>query len=142
MGGSLPTWWLSKAARTLAPLRVNDDAVRLAVITRLGWIKRQQLRYRDQERQSRREYISGETHYWLGQRYRLHVLEHDEAAQVTICRNRRRELKLRSGSSAAQREKTFPQVVWAAVQSHGCRPCWINGRKFSGCSWPIEAARR
>ena len=28
--------------RVAVPLRVNDEAVRLAVITRLAWIKRQQ----------------------------------------------------------------------------------------------------
>jgi predicted metal-dependent hydrolase len=45
--------------RVAAPLRVNDEAVRLFTISRLSWIKRQQARFEDQERQSAREFVSG-----------------------------------------------------------------------------------
>ena len=38
--------------RVAAPLRVDDEAVRLAVISRLAWIKRQQAKFAAQERQS------------------------------------------------------------------------------------------
>jgi predicted metal-dependent hydrolase len=45
--------------RVVVPLRVNDEAVRLFTISRLAWIKRQQAKFQDQERQSAREFISG-----------------------------------------------------------------------------------
>src|SRR5260370_34258338 len=61
--------------RVAVPLRVSDDAVRLAVVTRLAWIKRQTAKFHAQERQSAREYVSGESHYFLGRRFRLHVIE-------------------------------------------------------------------
>ena len=35
--------------RVAAPLRVSDNAVRLAVITRLGWIKRQRAGFQSQD---------------------------------------------------------------------------------------------
>ena len=38
--------------RVAVPLRVNDEAVRLFTISRLAWIKRQQAKFQDQERQS------------------------------------------------------------------------------------------
>src|SRR6266496_3145292 len=60
--------------RVAAPLRLSDDAVRLAVIGRLGWIKRQRAKFEEQPRESRREMVSGESHYFLGRRYRLRVL--------------------------------------------------------------------
>ncbi len=41
--------------RVAAPLRVNDEAVRLFTISRLTWIKRQQAKFEDQER--RRFYL-------------------------------------------------------------------------------------
>ena len=63
--------------RVAAPLLVDDEAVRLAVISRLAWIKRQQAKFEAQERQSSREYISGESHYYLGNRYLLNVVYHD-----------------------------------------------------------------
>jgi predicted metal-dependent hydrolase len=50
--------------RVAAPMAVSDDAVRLAVIGRLGWIKKQRARFDAQPRQSRREMIGGESHYY------------------------------------------------------------------------------
>src|SRR5207249_6700943 len=61
--------------RVAVPLRVSDDAVRLAVVGKLGWIKRQREIFDAQPRQSEREMVSGESHYLLGQRYRLNVIE-------------------------------------------------------------------
>src|SRR6202158_5489259 len=61
--------------RVAAPLAVSDHAVRLAVVGKLGWIKRQRAKFADQPRQSQRELVSGETHYFLGRRYRLRVIE-------------------------------------------------------------------
>ncbi|NLA96525.1 MAG: M48 family metallopeptidase, partial [Clostridiaceae bacterium] len=61
--------------RVAAPLRLDDEAVRLAVISRLGWIRRQQAAFTQQDRQSQREFVSGESHYFRGRRYRLEVIE-------------------------------------------------------------------
>ena len=52
--------------RVAAPRRMTDDAIRLAVVTRLGWIRRQQAGMEKQVRQSRREVVSGESHYFRG----------------------------------------------------------------------------
>ena len=60
--------------RVAAPLAVSDEAVRLAVVGKLGWIKRQRLKFENQPRQSIREMVSGESHYYLGRRYRLRVV--------------------------------------------------------------------
>ncbi len=60
--------------RVAAPLALSDDAVRLAVVSRLGWIRRQKAKFTEQERQSAREFVSGESHYYQGKRYRLCVI--------------------------------------------------------------------
>src|SRR5216684_639377 len=70
--------------RVAAPLRVTDDAVRLAVIGKLGWIKRQRTRFDTQPRQSEREMVNGETHFFLGQRYRLRVSRQEGAAKIVV----------------------------------------------------------
>lgn len=59
--------------RVAAPLVVSDEAVRLAVIDKLGWIKRHREKFAEQPRQSRRQMVNGESHYFLGRRYRLRV---------------------------------------------------------------------
>ncbi|HRS22356.1 MAG TPA: DUF45 domain-containing protein, partial [Clostridia bacterium] len=45
--------------RIASPLKMDDEAVRLFAISKMGWIKKQKQKFTDQERQSRREYISG-----------------------------------------------------------------------------------
>ena len=52
--------------RVSAPLRLDDDAIRLAVVSRLGWIRRKRAEFEQQDRQSQREFVSGESHYFEG----------------------------------------------------------------------------
>ncbi|MCA8920078.1 MAG: DUF45 domain-containing protein, partial [Planctomycetes bacterium] len=47
--------------RVAAPRHLDDSAVRLAVVTRMGWIRRQRANFERQERQSQREYVTGES---------------------------------------------------------------------------------
>jgi predicted metal-dependent hydrolase len=94
----------SGRVRVAAPLVVSDEAVRLAVIDKLGWIKRQKAKFAAQPRQSRREMVAGESHYFLGRRYRLRVNEHQVQSRVILRGNATLELFVRSGTSAEQRE--------------------------------------
>ncbi|MFD8632366.1 M48 family metallopeptidase [Streptomyces sp. NPDC059533] len=61
--------------RVAAPQRMDGDQVRLAVIQRLPWIKRQQDELRSAQRQSVREMVGGESHYIWGVRRRLKIVE-------------------------------------------------------------------
>lgn len=93
--------------RVAAPLRLSDDAVRLAVISKLGWIKRRQAAFKAQARQSDREMVSGESHYFLGRRYRLRVINNDGAAKVVVRNKTTIELHVRPGTDARQRERVL-----------------------------------
>lgn len=73
--------------RIAAPLAMSDNAIRLAIVGKLAWIKRQRARFDAQPRQALREMVSGESHYFLGKRYRLRVVAHDGVAKVFV-RNR------------------------------------------------------
>ena len=90
-----------------APLAVSDEAVRLAVIGKLGWIKRQQARFESQPRQSEREMVSGESHYFLGQRFRLRVVHDEGPAKVVVRGKSTIELHVRRGMNAGQRERVL-----------------------------------
>lgn len=96
--------------RVAAPLALNDDAVRLAVVTRLGWIKRQKSKFGAQSRQSERAYLSGESHYFLGQRYRLSVIEASATARVTLRNGHKMELQIRPGTDQPGRERVM--LTW------------------------------
>ncbi|WP_299184946.1 SprT family zinc-dependent metalloprotease [uncultured Psychrobacter sp.] len=75
--------------RVSAPDAMTDTAIRMAVIHRIPWIRRQQAAFAKQERQSIREMVNGETHYLWGRRYRLEVIELDDLKSQTV--------KLKSG---------------------------------------------
>jgi predicted metal-dependent hydrolase len=95
--------------RVAAPLRVSDDAVRLAVIGKLGWIKRQRAKFEAQPRQSAREMVSGESHYFLGRRYRLRVIERAGAGTVELRNKSTLELHVRPETDAGQRNRILHQ---------------------------------
>ena len=61
--------------RVAAPDRLDDDQVRLAVVSRLPWIKRQRDQLQAAQRQTIREMVTGESHYVWGSRLRLKVIE-------------------------------------------------------------------
>jgi predicted metal-dependent hydrolase len=93
--------------RVAAPVGVSDEAVRLAVVTRMGWIKRQQAKFDAQPRQTQRAYVSGESHFFFGQRYRLNKIDGAPAGRVHIRNSRMLDLYVRSGSDQVIRERVF-----------------------------------
>lgn len=95
--------------RVAVPLRVDNEAVRLAVASRLGWIRRQQKRLAAQERQSAREYVSRESHYFLGRRYLLNVVYHDGPPRVAINSKPKIDLFVPHGANRARREKILQE---------------------------------
>ncbi len=90
--------------RVAIPLRLDDEAVRLAVISRLGWIRRKQAGLKQQDRQSEREMFSGESHYVQGRRYRLDVIEYTGRTSVCLRNNNTLEMRVRPGTSGQNRE--------------------------------------
>lgn len=91
--------------RVSAPLRLGDDDVRLAIISRLGWIRRQQAGFYAQARQSMREMVSGESHYVEGRRYRLDIIEHNGLPSVRLRNSDTLELRVRPNTDRAKREE-------------------------------------
>ena len=70
--------------RIAAPLRMDLDAVRVFAISKLGWIRKHQDKFRNQSREAPREYITGESHYYLGRRYLLKVIEHNAPPKMVL----------------------------------------------------------
>lgn len=95
----------SGRVRVATPLVISDEAVRLAVIDKLGWIKRQRANFTAQPRQSQREMVNGESHYVFGQRYRLRVHQHNGPARVATRGVANLDLHVRPEASSAQREE-------------------------------------
>jgi predicted metal-dependent hydrolase len=93
--------------RVAVPLAVTDEAVRLAIVGKLGWIKRQRAKFKAQPRQSTREMVRGESHYFLGTRYRLRVIQQYGASRVVLRNRSAMDLHVRPGTSAEHRKRVL-----------------------------------
>lgn len=74
--------------RVSVPEAMPEDAIRLAVVKRLAWIRRQQREILSALRQSPREMVAGESHYLFGQRYLLQIKPTTGRAHVCLIRQR------------------------------------------------------
>ena len=141
--------------RVATPIQLDDEAVRLAVVSKLGWIRRQQDRLRRQVRQSEREMVDGESHYSWGRRYRLKVLEDSNANRVALDGGHTMTLHARTGADRTRREKTLndwyrtelkeviPQVIakWAPVVDVEIDEWGVKKMKTRWGSCNIDARR-
>lgn len=92
--------------RVASPLHIDDEAVRLAIISRLSWIKKQKKSFEEQPRQSKREMVSGESHYFLGKRYLLNVI-HENSKHKIIQNHSKLELYVRDNTSVENKQKVL-----------------------------------
>jgi len=110
--------------RVAAPQSMDDEAVRLAVISKHAWIKRQQNRFRSQDRQSAREYAYRESHYHFGHRYLLNVIEKDGPAKILIRNKTVLDLYVPKGSDIQKRERVMNE--WYRSELRGWIPAIIR----------------
>jgi hypothetical protein len=141
--------------RVAVPLRTSDETVRLAVISRLGWIRRQQNALDHQVRQSQREMITGESHFVQGRRYRLNVIEEDAPASIAIRNGRTLELRVRPETDEEKRREVLqrwyrrllrdqiPDLLakWEPIIGVRVAQCGIKRMKTRWGTCNIEAKR-
>lgn len=152
--------------RVAVPDHVSAEAIRLAVLTRMPWIRRKQAQFIAQERQSPRRFVSGETHFLFGRPLRLEVLEWEKQVhRISRQGSQRLLLKVPFGSDQDQmgrwmatwlktelRKLSEPRVVsWAerlGVQpaKWGIRPMktkWGSCNSDKGIIWlNLELAKK
>jgi predicted metal-dependent hydrolase len=74
--------------RISAPKRMSIDTIRVFAISKLDWIKQQQTKLREQERETPRDYVERESHCVWGTRYLLTVSESDEPSSIEVKHSR------------------------------------------------------
>ena len=100
--------------RIAVPLWVNEDIIRLFAISKLGWIKRNQRKFEEQERFSPREYKNRESHYFQGKRYLLNVVEVDEPPKIVLRSKTYIDLYTRPEATIAKRHEIMNE--WYRIQ--------------------------
>lgn len=89
--------------RLAVPFWVGEEAIRLAVVERLAWIKRHQERFAGQVRKPERKMAEGEMHWFQGRSYTLAIREVSGREGVAVKRPDTIELALRAGSEIGHR---------------------------------------
>jgi len=140
--------------RISAPLRMELDTIRVFAISKLQWIKKQQENIQKQERETPREYLTRESHYFLGKRYLLKVILHNASPEVVV-KHKEIELYIRPDISTEKRKeildewyrrelkKLLPDIISKWEQTIGVR-CNEFGVKKMRTKWGtcnIEAKR-
>jgi predicted metal-dependent hydrolase len=89
--------------RIAVPSAMSDTLVRARIAERLPWIRRQQARFGGQARESLREMVNGESHWYLGRRYRLRVVQSPHMRGVRLPDHSTLELHCPPGAGASER---------------------------------------
>ncbi len=117
-----------------APLSMSDEAIERFVRTRITWVKSQIEKFDNQSRQSKREYVSGETLYVWGKQYYLRI-EYGNKNSINLLGDKA-TLTVRKESTAEQR-KSFTREWYREIlktEIVKLLPKWekITGLKASG----------
>lgn len=86
----------------VAPMATRLEVARAYAISKLGWIRDQQVKLREQARETPRQFVERESHNLWGRRYLLTVKEEDAKPSVTLT-HRTIRLTVRPGSNAEKR---------------------------------------
>jgi predicted metal-dependent hydrolase len=93
--------------RVAVPLVLSDSAVRVAVIGKLRWIRRQQATFARQPRQPQRLMVAGESHFFLGNRYRLTLVETHGRCDAVLRNRKVMEIHARPQGDAGHRARVL-----------------------------------
>ena len=85
------------------PKDMNISKVKTMIISKDEWIKNQLRKYEEQNRISKREYVSGEDHYLNGKRYILRVYD-SNTPSIKIEKNNILAMYVRKSSSVENKE--------------------------------------
>jgi hypothetical protein len=98
-----------------APERMDLDTIRVFTISKLKWIKKQQEAFKNQERETPREYLTKESHYFKGKRYLLKVIELNAKPKV-ILKHSEIELYIRPNATIEKRKQILDEWYRAELK--------------------------
>lgn len=91
------------------PDYLTEGDVRSYVISKWEWIRKQQDEIAAQARQTQREYVSGENHYYFGVRYRLRVSYVTSGANSVEVRGNTMTMRVRKDSTVERRAELMTE---------------------------------
>ena len=107
-----------------APVSMTEEAIRLFLIEKTPWIRLRISQILEQKRQTPREYVSGENHYFKGHRYRLKVVYCNGPTKVELQGNEFLVLYVRKWTSEERRAEILKE--WYRTELKGLLPNLIE----------------
>lgn len=89
--------------RISAPLDMKIEAIRIYVIGKLQWIRKEQEKIKSQVRETPREFVERESHCLWGKRYLLDIIESESQSEVKV-KHSTLALKVKPGTSVEAKE--------------------------------------
>ena len=105
------------------PRATRPDVARAYAISRLGWIRQQQEKLKNQAREAPRRFIERESHYLWGRRFLMSVVWRD-AKPCVVLGHKRMTLVVRPGSDRKKREQAIHD--WHKALLHGVVPALVR----------------
>jgi predicted metal-dependent hydrolase len=105
------------------PSATRLDVARAYAVSKLGWIREQQQKLRNQARETPRQFVTRESHSLWGRRYLLTVAHADDKPHMCLD-HRRITLTVRPGSSAEKRAEVMH--AWHKTLLHEVVPAFIK----------------
>ncbi len=102
--------------RIAAPLRMNLDTIRIYALSKLPWIRQQQTKFNAQIRETERDYIYKESHYFLGKRYLMHIHEKNQSPTIEV-KHETIHLTIRPGATTAKKEQIMNEWYRAELRA-------------------------
>ena len=141
--------------RLSAPENTDSEIMRLFALSKLGWIKKHIKNFKIQPRETPREYISGESHYFQGKRYMLQVVERKGFNKVELKGTKNIVLSIRPNTSIedkanvlrewyrAEMKKQIPELIskWESIIGVKANDWAIKQMRTKWGTCNIEAKR-
>jgi predicted metal-dependent hydrolase len=141
--------------RLSAPASSDDDKIRLFIISKLPWIRKNQRKFNSKDRLSQPRYISRESHYLNGKRYLLNVNVCDSNKNEINLEKTKISLFLKENYSVEKREEIFESWLrkglrarisvliekWESLMDLQCKEWKIKKMKTKWGSCNSEAKR-
>ena len=105
------------------PRATRLEVARAYAISRLGWIRQQQEKLKNQAREAPRRFIERESHYLWGRRVLMSVV-HRDAKPCVLLDHKRVTLLVRPGSDREKREQVIHD--WHKALLHGVVPVLVG----------------
>ena len=141
--------------RVSVPIRMDDDSVRLFIISKLQWIQKHVNKFREQPIDVPRRYITGESHYYKGEKYLLNIIEYDGKPHIAINNKKYIDFYVKQSAGLEQKKKIFSHwqreelikelsiffIKWQKIMGVTANECRIKQMKTKWGTCNIRARR-